>query len=197
MKIQSSGQSKNTVTHAGPSLDHYVVLSIARDAPPEVVRAAWRALCKTHHPDRNPGHAATGRVAEINCAYEILSNPATRAEYDLWLKGNEGPDGLPQPPPAPWWRTRHGMARLAAAVLLFCAALAATGTFRESNRGKAAESAWMRAAVDASRGGAAPRSLPADPDTVLRLSASVSLPHGNLQLASGSTATITVSRDSK
>ena len=63
--------------------DWYAVLHVARDAPDEVVRAAYRALSQRWHPDRNlDDPTAIGRMMEINQAYDVLSEPDARVEYD-------------------------------------------------------------------------------------------------------------------
>jgi DnaJ-class molecular chaperone len=64
--------------------DFYAVLGIAPTAAPEVVRAAYRALAQRHHPDRMGLEANDGAVmAGLNRAYEVLSCPQRRYEYDL------------------------------------------------------------------------------------------------------------------
>jgi hypothetical protein len=66
---------------------HYEILKITRDAPQEVVRAAYRALTLKYHPDRHgadPG--ATEMMALLNSAYETLSDPLKRREYDEWIE---------------------------------------------------------------------------------------------------------------
>jgi DnaJ domain len=65
--------------------DHYAVLGVARDAPPEVIRAAYRVLAQKYHPDRNTAPDAGRRAEQINVAYSILKEPALRAEYDKQL----------------------------------------------------------------------------------------------------------------
>ncbi len=69
---------------------HYDCLKIARDAPIEVVRAAYRALSLKYHPDRNPGDAQAARhMALLNAAYEALSDPEKRREHDAWIRSVE------------------------------------------------------------------------------------------------------------
>jgi DnaJ-domain-containing protein 1 len=66
----------------GPS-NHYKTLGVARDAPPEAVRDAYRRRAQKYHPDRYEGHGdADAAMARINRAYEVLSNPEHRARYD-------------------------------------------------------------------------------------------------------------------
>jgi hypothetical protein len=66
--------------------DPYSVLGLARTASDSAIRAAYRALVAKYHPDRHQGNPledlATEKLAEINRAYEILSDPARRADYD-------------------------------------------------------------------------------------------------------------------
>jgi curved DNA-binding protein CbpA len=70
---------------AGKS-DPYAVLGIDRFASPAAIRAAYRALVARYHPDRHQGNPledlASERMAEINQAYELLSDPPRRAAFD-------------------------------------------------------------------------------------------------------------------
>src|SRR5689334_3367744 len=66
---------------------HYDNLKIARDAPLEVVRAAYRALSLKYHPDRHATDPeATEMMALINSAYEVLSDSEKRRDYDDWIR---------------------------------------------------------------------------------------------------------------
>jgi molecular chaperone DnaJ len=63
--------------------DPYEVLGISRAATDLEIRAAFRKLAATHHPDRNQGDpAAHARFTELNAAFQILSDPQKRAAYD-------------------------------------------------------------------------------------------------------------------
>src|SRR4051812_26090597 len=64
----------------------YDVLEVSPAASPEVLNAAWRALARIRHPDRNPTAEAAGMMHELNEAYNILRDPKQRAEYDSALK---------------------------------------------------------------------------------------------------------------
>ncbi len=69
---------------------HYDNLKVARDAPPEVIRAAYKTLSQKYHPDRNGNSADAIRVIQlINLAYTVLSDPAKRREHDEWIKRTE------------------------------------------------------------------------------------------------------------
>ena len=63
--------------------DYYATLGIARSAPIEEVKKAYRKLALQFHPDRNPGdQAAEHRFKEINEAYDVLKDGQKRAAYD-------------------------------------------------------------------------------------------------------------------
>ena len=69
---------------------HYENLRVARNAPPEVIRAAYRALSQRYHPDLNPGDADAARVMSLlNVAYATLSDAVRRQEHDEWLAAME------------------------------------------------------------------------------------------------------------
>lgn len=69
---------------------HYDNLKVARNAPPEVIRAAYKTLSQKFHPDRNSGNTEAVRImAIINTSYEVLSNPDQRKEHDLWVVQQE------------------------------------------------------------------------------------------------------------
>ena len=64
----------------------YDVLGVARNASDDEIRAAYRTLVGRYHPDKHAGNPLEGlaaeKVAEINRAYEILSDARRRAAYD-------------------------------------------------------------------------------------------------------------------
>lgn len=65
---------------------HYDNLKVARDAPPEVISAAYRSLSKKYHPDNNPGNPGAARImAILNAAHEVLSDPTKRKLHDEWI----------------------------------------------------------------------------------------------------------------
>jgi hypothetical protein len=69
---------------------HYDNLKVARQAPQEVVRAAYKALSQKYHPDKNPGDEKAARImAIVNSAYGILSDPVRRKEHDEWIAAEE------------------------------------------------------------------------------------------------------------
>ena len=68
--------------------DLYDVLGVSRDATQDDIRKAYRRLAREHHPDVNQDPEADRRFKEINLAYQTLSDPARRRQYDLF--GGEG-----------------------------------------------------------------------------------------------------------
>lgn len=65
---------------------HYDNLKISPGAPPEVIRAAYRALSHKHHPDRNNGSPESHRkMTIINTAYDVLMDPVKRSRHDAWI----------------------------------------------------------------------------------------------------------------
>lgn len=65
--------------------NYYEVLMVTNDAPPEVIRAAYKALLQKWHPDRNSHEAAHEITALLNRAYAELSDSGRRLAYDEWL----------------------------------------------------------------------------------------------------------------
>lgn len=69
---------------------HYDNLKVARQAPQEVIRAAYKALSQKYHPDKNPGDEKAARImAIVNSAYNTLSDPVRRKEHDDWIASEE------------------------------------------------------------------------------------------------------------
>lgn len=68
--------------------DLYEVLGVSRDATQEEIRKAYRRLAREHHPDVSDDRDAEHRIKEINLAYQTLSDPARRRQYDMY--GGEG-----------------------------------------------------------------------------------------------------------
>lgn len=67
---------------------YYDILGLEPDCEAEAIKQAFRKLALTHHPDRNPDPMATETFHEIREAYETLSDPDLREEYDVFLVEN-------------------------------------------------------------------------------------------------------------
>ena len=63
-------------------MNPYEVLGVARQATDEEIKDAYRKLIKQFHPDINKSEDANSQVVLFNAAYEILSDPRKRAQYD-------------------------------------------------------------------------------------------------------------------
>jgi curved DNA-binding protein CbpA len=82
-----------------PDVDPYAVLGVAHTATPDEIKAAYRELVAKYHPDRHQGNPLEGlaadKLAELNRAYEVLSDPERRAAYDAGQPAWPRPVGSP------------------------------------------------------------------------------------------------------
>ena len=62
--------------------DYYQVLGVPRNASQEDIRTKFRRLALEYHPDRNKDPDAQEKFKEVNSAYQALSDPQKRAQYD-------------------------------------------------------------------------------------------------------------------
>jgi len=73
-------------------MDYYRILQVDRDAEPEVIDKAYKALCLKYHPDvvnlrdGENVNTATHKMQTINEAYAVLGDRKKRAAYDARLQ---------------------------------------------------------------------------------------------------------------
>jgi len=70
--------------------DHYEALGVAREATPEEIKKAYRKLARELHPDVNPSSDASERFKSVTHAYDVLSDPQQRQQYDMGGSGGMG-----------------------------------------------------------------------------------------------------------
>ena len=72
--------------------NYYDILEVNKNASPEIIEKAYKTLVKKYHPDLQENNLKNNyeeKIKKINEAYEILSNPEKRKNYDLQLQNNE------------------------------------------------------------------------------------------------------------
>lgn len=73
--------------------NYYDILGVSKDANPEDIKSAYRKLAKKYHPDINKEPGASEKFKEINEAYECLSDPQKKSNYDKF-GSSTGPQGF-------------------------------------------------------------------------------------------------------
>lgn len=65
-------------------MNHYQTLGVSETASPDEIKKAYKKLAMKHHPDRG---GDTAKFQEISLAYDVLSDPQKRTQYDAELQG--------------------------------------------------------------------------------------------------------------
>lgn len=63
-------------------IDYYDVLGLSKDATQDQIKKAYRQKAKAYHPDVNKDADAQDRMKAVNIAYDILSDPNKKQQYD-------------------------------------------------------------------------------------------------------------------
>lgn len=71
--------------------DYYDILGVSRDASEKDIKAAYRKLSKKYHPDLNQDAGAEAKFKNISEAFEVLTDPQKRSNYDQF--GSADPSG--------------------------------------------------------------------------------------------------------
>lgn len=82
------------------SNDLYKVLGVSKTATADEIKKSYRKLAVQYHPDKNKTKEAEEKFKEINQAYEVISNPTKRQQYDqfgaaAFENGGRGTGGGP------------------------------------------------------------------------------------------------------
>lgn len=86
--------------------DYYKILGVEPDADLKTIKTSYRKLARKHHPDVSAKDDAGKQFKEVAEAYEVLSDPAKRAEYDELRKYGGNRSQSFEPPPN--WQNRAG-----------------------------------------------------------------------------------------
>ena len=70
--------------------DYYEVIGVDRNATADEIRKAYRRLARKYHPDVNKSEDAATRFAEMQEAYEVLSDAEKRKAYDRFGHAGKG-----------------------------------------------------------------------------------------------------------
>ncbi|KAI1811546.1 putative mitochondrial DnaJ chaperone [Poronia punctata] len=89
----SQRRSFHATPHALAAKDPYKTLGVGKSASASDIKKAYYGLAKKFHPDTNKDAGAKEKFAEIQAAYEVLSDPKKREQYDQFGAAGFDPNG--------------------------------------------------------------------------------------------------------
>jgi len=92
---QALNTQRKHILANGEKRDYYEILGVHRNAADIEIKKAYRKLAIQFHPDKNPGDKASEeKFKELTEAYEVLSDPQKRAQYDQFGHAGLGGGGF-------------------------------------------------------------------------------------------------------
>ncbi len=97
--------------------DYYAILRVSRSADITTIKRSYRLLVQRYHPDVNPDPQAAELIKEINEAYDALSDPEKKAQYDYRITNpykpfvqspSQGEEQTPLRNRDPYFKRRRG-----------------------------------------------------------------------------------------
>ncbi|KAI8947716.1 hypothetical protein F4801DRAFT_494804 [Xylaria longipes] len=96
-QIPTQRRSFHATSSALAATDPYKALGVGKNASPSEIKKAYYGLAKKFHPDTNKDPTAKDKFGEIQSAYEILSDPKKKEQYDQFGAAGFDPNGAPHP----------------------------------------------------------------------------------------------------